>query len=307
MKVIYTIIACLATLAGKAQEVSIPMGSMARAGDRPGAVPAVGGATNTVESNPILGGVYLRSDWHASKNPFRFEVQEAVAELSDRNEQMELIGLSKMPDEEGIIRTYTFVVKTSETRAPEAETKAKKNEPKHENKTLQQTYVLQAFPEILDESTTPTEEQAEKSSIMLTSEQLWFIGAVSISNKTSAVFWPVGSYPVKEESLRQFELTDHLLNDLPDRKTKAGEKIGGESDVNVLARINKAKLAKDAESNLQKKTDELNAGKKVPRLSSPPQAPELPPSAQSSGQMNSPKPLQSGNVEKDVKKALQDP
>ena len=132
---------------------------------------------------------------------------------------------------------------------------------------------------------------------MLTSEQLWFIGAVSISNKTSAIFWPVGSYPVKEESLRQFELTDHLLNDLPDRKTKAGEKIGGESDVNVLARINKAKLAKELQSNLQKKTDELNAGKKVPRLSSPPQAPELPTSAQSSGQMNSPKPLQSGNVE----------
>jgi hypothetical protein len=303
MKVIYSIIVCLAALGGKAQEVSTPVGSTARAGDRPRAVPAAGSITNTVESNPILGGVYLRSDWHASKNPFRFEVQEAVAELSDRNEQMELIGLSKMPDEEGIIRTYTFVVKTSETRAPEAETKGKKNE----NKTLQETYVLQAFPEILDESTTPTEEQAEKSSIMLTSEQLWFIGAVSISNKTSAVFWPVGSYPVKEESLRQFELTDHLLNDLPDRKTKAGEKIGGESDVNVLARINKAKLAKELQSNLQKKTDELNAGKKVPRLSSPPQAPELPPSAQSSGQMNSPKPLQSGNVEKDVKKALQDP
>jgi hypothetical protein len=303
MKVIYSIIVCLATLGGRAQEVSAPMGSTARAGDRPRAVPAAGSTANTVESNPILGGVYLRSDWHASKNPFRFEVQEAVAELSDRNEQMELIGLSKMPDEEGIIRTYTFVVKTSETRAPEVETKGKKNE----NKTLQETYVLQAFPEILDESTTPTEEQAEKSSIMLTSEQLWFIGAVSISNKTSAVFWPVGSYPVKEESLRQFELTDHLLNDLPDRKTKAGEKIGGESDVNVLARINKAKLAKELQSNLQKKTDELNAGKKVPRLSSPPQAPELPTSAQSSGQMNSPKPLQSGNVEKDVKKALQDP
>jgi len=44
-----------------------------------------------------LGGVYLKSDWHSIKNPFRFEIQEEVADLPDRNEQMELIGLSKYP------------------------------------------------------------------------------------------------------------------------------------------------------------------------------------------------------------------
>ena len=69
MKVIYSIIVCLAALGGKAQEVSTPVGSTARAGDRPRAVPAAGSTTNTVESNPILGGVYLRSDWHAEQKP----------------------------------------------------------------------------------------------------------------------------------------------------------------------------------------------------------------------------------------------
>jgi hypothetical protein len=204
------------------------------------------------------------------------------------------------------------VVKTSETRSPEVDTKGRKLEPKYrrEAKTLQETYVLQAFPEILDESTTPTEEQAEKSSIMLTSEQLWFIGAVTITNKTSAVFWPVGSYPVKEETLRQFDLTDGILKDLPDRKTKAGEKLGGEKDVNVLARVNKAKLMKDA----QNRINESLLDKKAPKLSSPPQAPELPktPPAATPGPLKPPaKPLPSalpsGNVENDVRKALQSP
>ena len=78
---------------------------------------------------------------------------------------MELTGLSKMPDEEGVVQTYAFVVKTSEARAPEVSTNGKGTEPKpkRNDKTLQETHVLQAFPEILDESTTPTEEQAEKS------------------------------------------------------------------------------------------------------------------------------------------------
>jgi hypothetical protein len=314
MKHTFTILLCLAALfSGKAQQVSTPMGSMAGSEERPRPLPVPDNPSGGAGANPILGGVYLKSDWHSIKNPFRFEIQEEVADLPDRNEQMELIGLSKIPDEEGIVRTYAFVVKTSETRAPVVDTKGKKVEPKpkRDDKTLQETYVLQAFPEILDESTTPTEEQAEKSSIMLTSEQLWFVGAISLSNKTSAVFWPVGSYPVKEESLRQFDLTDSLLKDLPDRRTKAGEKIGGEKGVNVLARVNKAKQAKDAGTNPQNKTDALNAAKQapaVPKGSAPPRPPELPVTAQSPGPISpASKPPQSGNVQKDVKKALQGP
>ena len=146
---------------------------------------------------------------------------------------------------------------------------------------------------------------------MLTSEQLWFVGAVSISNRTSAVFWPVGSYPVKEESLRQFDLADSLLKSMCGWE-RAGEKIGGEKDVNVLARVNKAKQAKDAQTtSLQNKADAPNAAKKapaVPRLSAPPRPPELPVAAQSP-RSNNPhaQPVQSGNVQNDVKKALQGP
>ena len=314
MKLVFTILLCLAALVGgKAQQAATPMGSMAGSEGRPRPLPASDNTNSAAGPNPILGGVYLKSDWHSIKNPFRFEVQGEAADLPDRNEQMELTGLSKMPDEEGVVQTYAFVVKTSEARAPEVSTNGKGTEPKpkRNDKTLQETHVLQAFPEILDESTTPTEEQAEKSSIMLTSEQLWFVGAVSISNKTSAVFWPVGSYPVKEESLRQFDLADSLLKDLPDRRTRAGEKIGGEKEVNVLARVNKAKQAKDAQTSLQNKADAPNAAKKapaVPKLSAPPRPPELPVAAQSPGPIiPTPKPVQSGNVQNDVKKALQGP
>src|ERR1039458_9450832 len=124
MKHTFTILLCLAALfSGKAQQVSTPMGSMAGSEERPRPLPdnPSGGAG----ANPILGGVYLKSDWHSIKNPFRFEVQGEAADLPDRNEQMELTGLSKMPDEEGVVQTYAFVVKTSEARAPEVTTNGK--------------------------------------------------------------------------------------------------------------------------------------------------------------------------------------
>ena len=79
----------------------------------------------------------------------------------------------------------------------------------------------------------------------------------------------------------------------------------------MLARVNKAKQAKDAQTSLQNKADAPNAAKKAPaapRLSAPPRPPELPVAAQSPGPIiPTPKPVQSGNVKNDVKKALQGP
>ena len=51
------------------------MGSMAGAERATAAIACVGQHNQRGGSNPILGGVYLKSDWHSIKNPFRFEVQ----------------------------------------------------------------------------------------------------------------------------------------------------------------------------------------------------------------------------------------
>jgi hypothetical protein len=246
-------------------------------------------AAGTSQINPILDGVFLKTDWHAVKNPFRIEDQGTTAEAPDRSEQMEVVGLAKMPDEGGILRTYAFVNKTSAARPQPAEGKGGKpvRGAEAEPRTQQETQVLQAFPEILDEKTTPTEEQAENSSIMLINEQLWFIGAVAISNKMTAVFWPYGAYPVREETLQLYDLEDPMLKDLAIRRTKAGEKIGGEKGVNVLARVAKAKLIREQHS----QENHPSAG------NGPPAKPTLFPPP--------PAVHKSGNVTKDVQRALQ--
>jgi len=172
----------------------------------------------SIEENPILKGAQLKTEWRNVRNPFRFEVNESRVLETERFEQMHVVGYTKMPDETGILRTYAFVTKTSEGKEDK---KGKAAE------VVKETLILEAFPEIVNESTIPTEEQAENSSISLTSEQLWFLGVVANTNKqVVAVFWPYGSYPIKEDSLRQFEIQDRL-KDLPIRVTKAGEKIGG--------------------------------------------------------------------------------
>lgn len=169
--------------------------------------------------NPILKGAHLKTEWRNVRNPFRFEVNENKPVETDRFEQMHVVGYSKMPDENGILRTYAFVTKTSDGKDEKKAAKLAE--------AVKETFILQAFPGIISESTIPTEEQAETSSISLTSEQLWFLGVIANTNgQAVAIFWPYGSYPVTDDSLRQFEIRDRL-KDLPNRVTKAGEKIGG--------------------------------------------------------------------------------
>jgi hypothetical protein len=237
MKLIFKIMICMAAAGTAAAQAQVPAPS------RPPAAAAP--ATNQV--NPILDGVYLKTEWHAVKNPFRIEETESSSGAPERTEQMEIVGLSRMPDEKGITRTYAFVTKTVSVRSDNPE-----NPPSDPTSAApsQEVHVLQAFPEILNESTTPTEDQAENSSITLLNSQLWFVGAVEISNKMNAVFWPSSTYPVHEESLQFYELTDPILKNLTIKETQQGEKIGGEKDANYLARLKKAKALRDAKGNM---------------------------------------------------------
>ena len=223
-----------------AEQVSTPLG------DPKGTDTVKTTSTNKFANSQILNSVFFKTEWRMPKNPFRFEISDNSGDPVDHTEQMQLIGISKMPAEDGVLRTYAFITKTSETKTAEPTGKAGPGQ--HEVHTTSDTYVLQSFPEILDESTTPTEEQAETSSITLTSEQLWFVGAISVSNRLTAVFWPYGSYPVKEEALKQFDLVDGTLKDIPMRRNALGEKIGGNKGINVLARITKAKLLREAQA-----------------------------------------------------------
>ena len=173
------------------------------------------------EENPILKGAELKTEWADARNPFRFEVNDSPAYTPERLEQMQVLGFSKMPDEDGVLHTYAFVTKTTEG--------ARVQGGKLESKITKDVYILRAQPEKLDEQTVTTEEQIEQSSISLGSEQLWFLGILQTNGQTLAIFVPDNAtYPIKEEELRPFEIQDSL-RDLHVRITKAGEKISTEA------------------------------------------------------------------------------
>lgn len=193
--------------------------------------------------NSVLKDALLLTEWKTVRNPFRFEIAEARTIATDRFEHMEVTGFMRLPHENGGPRTYAFVCKTVQQSEPVPDPKAGEGK----EKVLTETLVMESYPEILDEVTTPTDEQIEQSSIILANEQLWFIGILTTTNhQHAAVFWPYGPYPVKEESLRQFEIAD-ALKDMPIRVTKFGEKIGGRGGrVPLLAKPRKTPEATDA-------------------------------------------------------------
>lgn len=203
--------------------------------------------TNAVADTQIMKGVNLTTEWKTTKNPFKFEIKTSKPEQVDRYEQMQLIGVTRMPDEDGIIQTYAFVSKTSEAKSSAKDAQGKQQE------ATANTYFLQAFPDVLNEKTHPTEEQAEQSSIVLTSEQLWFVGAATTTNGALvAIFWPAGAYPAKLENLRMFDLKDKDLDDLKIRITPRGEKISTSKDVDLLARVTRYQKEKEAAAAAQK-------------------------------------------------------
>jgi hypothetical protein len=174
------------------------------------------------EENPILKGAELKTEWANARNPFRFEVNDSPSYTPERLEQMQVLGFSKMPDDNGALRTYAFVTKTTEGAHVQGS--------KLETKVTRDVHILQALPEKLDEQTVTTEEQIEESSISLGSEQLWFLGIVQTNGQTLAIFIPANAtYPIKEEELRPFEIQDSL-KDLNVRITKAGERITTEAN-----------------------------------------------------------------------------
>jgi hypothetical protein len=189
----------------------------------------------TADDNLILKGAELKTEWTNARTPFRFEVNESPAYAPERVEQMQVLGFSKMPDDNGILQTYAFITKTTEgahVQGSKAETKATKD-----------IYILRALPEKLDEQTVTTEEQTEESSIALGSEQLWFLGIVQTNSQTLAIFIPDNAtYPIKEEDLRPLEVQDSL-KDLHVRVTKAGEKISTEANAPRMSSRPKSKGA----------------------------------------------------------------
>jgi hypothetical protein len=272
-------------------------------------------ATTTTNSalpeSPILSGAILKTEWHNTRNPFRFETQEERIEVPSTVEQMEVIGISRMPDEDGTIRTYAFVSKTSEANRtpdnhPNSTTQAGRDgKPDPEAKPATDVFVLRNFPEILNEGTEASEEDAEECSIVLTSEQLWFLGVVTQSNNTVAVFWPAGGYPAQEASLRKYELLDKEFRNLPVRRTNRGEKIGGSQGLNTLARVNKTKHRQ-----IEKKPE---PARQSARQSAPPSTPQNQPTKPvpiEPGALIQPndapgsKPTLSGNPLGDVRDAL---
>lgn len=195
---------------------SIPINTGASVGAPTPARPIV------TTADEILKGAELKTDWPNARNPFRFEANDTPAYAPERVEQMQVLGFSKMPDQNGILQTYAFVTKTTEGPRVQAG--------KPETKAAKEVYVLRALPEKLDEETVTTEEQVEECSIALGSEQLWFLGVVQTNTQTLALFIPdTATYPIKEEELRPFEIQDSL-KDLHVRVTKAGQKISTEAN-----------------------------------------------------------------------------
>ena len=175
-------------------------------------MPAPDTTADTNSLSPIMIGTTLRTEWRSVRNPFKADVRAHV-ETVERIEQFKVIGVSHMPDEKGIMRSYAFLAKVSDSN----------DEAVKKDKTVD-TITLQAFPEILDESTQPAIEDVENCSFRLGNDTLWFLGCYATSNKTVAVFWPMGSYPAKEESLKTYDVVDNL-DSLHIRKTLRGEKI----------------------------------------------------------------------------------
>lgn len=176
----------------------------------------------TTAETPILKGAESKTEWANARNPFRFEANDSPAYAPERVEQMQVLGFSKMPDENGFLQTYAFITKTTEGAHVQGS--------KLETKTTKDVYILRSLPEKLDEQTVTTEEQIEESSIALGSEQLWFLGIIQTNGQTLAIFIPDNAtYPIKEEELRPFEIQDSL-KDLHVRITKAGEKISTEAN-----------------------------------------------------------------------------
>jgi hypothetical protein len=284
MKLIFKTMICMAVAGAAVAQAQVPVPKHPLGAAAP--------ATNQV--NPILDGVYLKTEWRAVKNPFQIEETESASGAPEHTEQLEIVGLSRMPNEKGITRTYAFVTKTVYVRPDNPE-----NPPSGPASAApsEEVHVLQAFPEILNESTTPTEDQAENSSITLLNSQLWFVGAVEISNKMNAVFWPASTYPVHEESLQLYELTDPILKDLTIKETQRGEKIGGEKDANYLARLKKAKALHEAKRNM------AAPGKMGPS----PMHGKPPGTAPAGGGATPGMTPRTGNVANDVRKTLQGP
>ena len=197
--------------------------------------------TNAPAINPIAKGITSFTTWINVKNPFRFEIQTTHHDV-EKFEQMEVTGLTKMPDEDNILQTYAFVIKTSQN-AP-----AKTDKQTAESKQDSETIVLKAFPQILSSSTSPTIEDAEHSSISLTRQQLWFIGAMPATNGDRiAIFWQASTYPVKKSDLRYFDLTDATIKALNVRDTTLGEKVSLTKDADLLARFNRLKTTNNVD------------------------------------------------------------
>src|SRR5208282_6533399 len=109
--------------------------------------------------------------------------------------------------------------------------------------------------------------------------------------------WPASTYPVHEESLQLYELTDPILKDLTIKETQRGEKIGGEKDANYLARLKKAKALHEAKRNM------AAPGKMGPS----PMHGKPPGTGPAGGGATPGMTPRTGNVANDVRKTLQGP
>jgi len=220
----------------------------------------------TTDEPPILKSAELKTEWSNARNPFRFEANESPAYAPERVEQMQVLGFSQMPDENGFLQTCAFITKTTEG--------AHVQSGKVETKIAKDVHILRALPEKLDEQTVTTEEQIEKSSIALGSEQLWFLGIVQTNGQTLAIFIPGNAtYPIKEEELRPFEIQDSL-KDLHVRITKAGEKISTEANApRTLLRSKNKSTSTKSDTVTPAPLDKPVA---KPSLSKPDQKPPIP-------------------------------
>lgn len=188
-------------------------------------LPAVISTQDTNTPSPIVAGTVLRTEWRSVRNPFKADVRAHV-DTVEKVEQVKVIGISHMPDEKGIMRTYAFLTKLGDQ---DEEVNAKGKAKKASGDIM----TLQAFPEILDEATQPAIEDLENSSFRLGNETLWFLGCYATSNRTVAVFWPMSSYPVKEETLKSYDVAD-TLDTIHSRKTIRGEKIASTTPLTLL-------------------------------------------------------------------------
>lgn len=218
LSIVSALLLALGLAAAQDTRFSSPVGTASATGS----AQTPGKPSALTEENLILKGAELKTEWANARNPFRFEVNDSPSYTPERLEQMQVLGFSKMPVDNGALRTYAFVTKTTEGAHVQGS--------KLETKVTRDVHILQALPEKLDEQTVTTEEQIEESSISLGSEQLWFLGIVQTNGQTLAIFIPANAtYPIKEEELRPFEIQDSL-KDLNVRITKAGEKITTEAN-----------------------------------------------------------------------------